>query len=113
MTLQKLERPQWPAFCNHLSVGLIGKLAEIEIASPAIGAQIEARWAPIIGLTYDARGDIIEIMLEGIEHIVQHPRALYVDYGTSGILSVGILDEMNAWQIVRLREPLMLPAPHT
>jgi hypothetical protein len=113
MSLQKLERHQWPAFCNHLSVGLMGQLAEVEIASPAIGAQIEVRWVPIIGLAYDASGDMIEIMLEGIEHIVQHPRELYVDFGPSGVVSLGIRDQMNAWQIVRLREPLMLPAPRT
>ena len=87
MSLQKLERHQWPAFCNHLSVGLMGQgqLAEVEIASPAIGAQIEVRWVPIIGLAYDPSGDMLEIMLEGIEHIVQHPREAGVAVGTASM----------------------------
>jgi hypothetical protein len=91
----------------------MGKLAEVEIASQSVGAQIEARWVPMVGVAYDPGDDTIDIMLEGIEHIVQHPRELYFDYGPEGILSLGILDETNAWQIVRLREPLMLPPPPT
>jgi len=92
---------------------LTGKLARVEIASQSIGAQVEASWVPIVGLSYDTSGDTISIMLEGIEHSVQHPRELYYDYGPDGIVSIGIRDETDAWQIVRLREPLMLPMPPT
>jgi hypothetical protein len=94
-----------------VSAGLIGKRAEIEIASLEFGVQIEARWVPVMGLTYDPYDDSIEILLEGIEHIVSHPREIYVDYGPGGIESLGIVDAARAWQIVVLREPLMLPAP--
>jgi hypothetical protein len=34
---------------------------------------------------------------------------MYLDFGLGGIQSLGILDQENAWQIVQLRDPLMLP----
>jgi hypothetical protein len=36
---------------------------------------------------------------------------LYLDSGPGGVQSLGILDQENAWQIVLLRDPLMLPNP--
>jgi len=111
MTLRKLERKQWSEFCERVSVGLVGKRAEIEVASLAVGAQVEVRWLPIVGLVYDHRSDMIEILLEGVEHCVRHPRELYVEYGSSGIESLGIVDDSRAWQIILLRDPLLLPAP--
>jgi hypothetical protein len=38
---------------------------------------------------------------------------MYLDFGLGGIQSIGILDNENAWQIVLLRDPLMLPRAAT
>lgn len=111
MALQKLERTQWLVFFDRMSGGLAGKRAEIEIASRASGVQVKTRWVPVLGVTYDTHNDMMEILLEGIDHVVLHPRELYVEYGSSGIESLGIVDHDDAWQIVLLRDPLMLPAP--
>ena len=111
MTLRKLEKTQWSTFCERVSGGLVGKRAEIEVASLAIGAQIQARWLPVIGLAYDHRSDMFEILLEGADHLVSHPREFYVEYGPTGIESLGIVDDSRTWQIILLRDPLLLPAP--
>ena len=111
MTLRKLDRTQWSVFCSSISDVVAGKRAEIEVASLELGAQIEARWLPVIGVAYDERSDVVEILLDGIDHIVPHPREMYVDYGPSGIESLGIVDGDQAWQIILLRDPLLLPAP--
>lgn len=111
MTLQRLEKMQWQRFCDLVSKGIEGKRAEIEIASLETGVQEEARWLPLMGLAYDPNDDIIEILLDGLDHLVVHPRELYVEFGKSGLETMGIVDEHSAWQIVMLREPLMLPAP--
>jgi hypothetical protein len=37
------------------------------------------------------------------------PLKSLVNFGLGGVQSVGILDNKNAWQIVMLRDPLMLP----
>ena len=44
--------------------------------------------------------------------MVFRPREFYVDYGVTGVESLGIVDHNRVWQIVLLRDPLMLPAPY-
>jgi Family of unknown function (DUF5335) len=109
MGIQQFERSRWIDVCAAVSNGLLGKRAEIEVASPVDGILIEARWLPMIGIVYDPVNDALKIMLDGVDHFVFQPREMYVDFGLGGVQSVGILDNKNAWQIVMLRDPLMLP----
>jgi hypothetical protein len=109
---QKLEKSEWSRFCDRFSKELTGKRAEIEVASLDTGVQIEARWVPIVGLTYDFKNNLFVIILDGVEHLVFRPRELYVEFQLGGIANLGILDDSSTWQIVVLRDPLMLPAPH-
>jgi hypothetical protein len=109
MGLQKFERSQWTHVCAAVSIGLLGKRAEIEVVSPVDGILIEAQWLPVIGIAYDPANDALKIMLEGVDHFVFQPREMYLDFGLGGIQSVGIRDNENAWQIVLLRDPPMLP----
>ncbi|MET0660651.1 MAG: DUF5335 family protein [Steroidobacteraceae bacterium] len=111
MTLRRIEKPEWTSFCEVLSTVLPGKRAEIEVASTDLGVQIEAHWLPVIGVTYDPRGDAFDIVLDGMNHMIFNPREVYAEYGIEGIESIAIVDE-RAWQIVMLRTPLMLAAPH-
>lgn len=113
MSVRKLNRAEWPGLCTLLSVELPAKHAEIEVASSASGVQIETRWLPVVGLAYDIRHDIVEVLLEGLDHLIFHPREIYINYNVGGVDSLGILDRDSNWQIVLLRDPLMLPAPHT
>jgi hypothetical protein len=90
---------------------LLGKRAELEIASLEIGAQIEARRLPLLGITYDPKDNIIEITLDGLDHLVYEPRELYVDDQLDGLVSLEIIGSDGAQRIVILRDPLMLPRP--
>jgi hypothetical protein len=109
--LQKIERSRWSGVCAVLSIRLLGKRAQIEVISPVDGLLIEARRLPVIGIAYDAANDALRIMLDGVDHFVFQPRELYLDSGPGGVQSLGILDQEKAWQIVLLRDPLMLPNP--
>ena len=48
MGLQKFERSQWTHVCAAVSIGLLGKRAEIEVVSPVDGILIEAQWLPAL-----------------------------------------------------------------
>jgi hypothetical protein len=109
MGIQRFDRSKWIDVCAAVSIALLGKRAEIEVASPADGLLIEARWLPMIGIAYDPVDDALKIMLDGVDHFVFQPREMYLDFGLGGVQSLGILDNQNAWQIVLLRDPLMLP----
>ena len=109
MALRTLDKTEWRSFCDRISRGLIGKCAEIEVLSLPLGSQIEAEWLPLLGVAYDSRNDVIEVALDGLDHLVQRPRELAVDVIAGGLVTVEIVDGDGARQIVRLRDPLMLP----
>ena len=111
MTVQKLEKGQWRSFFDRLSKGLDGKQAEIEIASLNLGTQVEAEWLPLLGIVYDPRADMIEVALDGLDHMIPKPREIYVDEGLGGLMSIEIVDAEDTKQIIKLRDPLMLPPP--
>ena len=109
MATRKLDKSEWRAFCDRLSKGLIGKQAEIEIASLVLGSQVQGEWLPLLGIVYDPKSDIIEIALDGLDHMIPRPRELYVDIGPGGMANLEIVDSGGVRQIVTLRDPLMLP----
>jgi hypothetical protein len=109
MAARKLDKSEWRVFCDRMSKALIGKQAEIEIASLALGSQVQGEWLPLIGIAYDPKNDLIEIALDGLDHLVYRPREMYVDIDHSGLISLEILDGNSVRQIIKLRDPLMLP----
>jgi hypothetical protein len=70
---QKIDKSGWRAALDTLSKSLSGKQAEIEIAALSLGDQIAAEWVPIIGIAYDPKDDIVEVALEGFDHIISRP----------------------------------------
>lgn len=111
MTIRKLDRNQWKPFCDRVSKGLQGRLAEVQILSPALGVQNEATWLPLIGLVYDPKRDVMEIALDGIDHLIENPSELYADESAGGLANMEVIGTEGVRQIVTFRDPLMLPAP--
>jgi len=111
MTTRKLDKAEWHPFLDHLTKSLTGKRAEIEVASLAIGDQIEAKQLPLLGVTYDPKADIVEVLLDGVDHMIHHPRELYLDEEGGELASLEVVDADGVHQIVKLSDPLMLPPP--
>src|SRR5262249_11040226 len=111
MTTRKLEKKQWRTFFDRVSTTLEGKEAEIEIASLRLGDQVEAEWLPLLGIAYDPNDDIVEVALEGLDHLIPKPRDIYVEDAPGGLVALEIVDADDVRQIVKLRDPLTLPAP--
>ncbi len=112
MTVRKLEKTEWHPFLDRLSKTLDGCQAEIEVASLRLGDQTQATWLPLIGLVYDPKDDLVEVALQGLDHMIRKPREIYVEDGAGVLASVEIVDADGVHQIVRLREPLALPPPN-
>lgn len=111
MPTRKLDEAEWRQFCDSISKALLGKRAEIEVESLALGSQIEASWLPLLGISYDPKNDVVEVALEGVDHLIAKPAELYVEASPTGITAIEVIDREGVRQIVRLRDPLMLPAP--
>jgi hypothetical protein len=104
MTARKLDRTQWRGFFDEFSKALEGKQAEVEVASLALGNQLEAEWLPLYGITYDAKDDLVEVALEGLDHMIRRPREIYVENGVGALASLEIVDADGVKQVVRLRQ---------
>jgi Family of unknown function (DUF5335) len=59
---------------DRLSKTLQGKQAEIEVASLSLGDQVEAEWLLLHGITYDPNDDLVEVVLERLDHMIRKPR---------------------------------------
>lgn len=104
MTARKLDKIQWRTFFDDFSKALEGKQAEIEVASLALGNQLEAEWLPLYGIAYDAKDDLVEVALEGLDHMIRKPREIYVEGGVGTLESLEIVDADGVKQVVRLRQ---------
>jgi hypothetical protein len=111
MNIRKLDRQEWKPFFELLSKVVEGKQAEIEVASLKLGDQVEAEWLPLLGLAYDPKDDIFEVALDGLDHLIPRPREIYVDGSPAQLNALEVIDAEGVRQIVKLRDPLMLPAP--
>ena len=107
---RKLEKSEWSAFLNRFDKGLSATQAEIEVTSLNLGDQIQAEWVPLIGIVYDPKDDIVEVAVEGLDHMVHRPRDLYVEEDEGELLSLAVIDEDGVRHIVNLRQAVKLPA---
>ncbi len=113
MAILKLEKTEWHGFFDRITKGLVGKRVEIEVDSLDLGSQIEAEWLPLLGIAYDPKDDVLEIALDGVDHLIPGPQEIYVDIGPTGLANLRVVDRDGVSQIIQLRDPLMLPAPAT
>jgi hypothetical protein len=111
MSSQQIDSAEWTGFFDTFSKLLSGRRAEVEVASLDIGDQIEAEWLPMIGITYDRKNDVVEVALEGVDHLIHAPREIYVDFDIGGLTALAITDADGTRQIVKLKEALALPPP--
>ena len=111
MAVQTINRDQWDTFLASISDALIGKRAEIEVGSLDLGDQIVAERLPFVAISYDHKSDLISVRLESLDHMIRSPRELYAEFGIEGLASLEIVDGEGARQIVKLTDPLGLPAP--
>jgi hypothetical protein len=111
MATRELARGEWRRYCDRVSKALRGRRAELEVVSLDLGDHVEARWLPLLGVVYDPRADVLEVVLEGIDHSIREPREVYVEETERGLVALEIIAADETRQIVRLREPLALPAP--
>lgn len=112
-TPRTIPQAEWRTFFDAMSARLTGRWVEIEAASLDLGDQVVAEWLPLLGVTYDSRDDLFDVALSGLEldHLIRHPRQVSVQEGPKGVETIAIVAEDGVKQVLRLKEPVMLPAP--
>jgi hypothetical protein len=109
MATTKLEKRAWHPYFDNVSRNLGGKRAEVEVASLKLGDQIEAEWLPLLGIVYDPKDDLIEVVLQDLDHMILKPREVFVEQEATLLKSMEVIDQDGTRQIIKLRDPLMLP----
>ena len=112
-TARTIPQAEWRTFFDAMAAGLTGRLVEIETASLELGDQVVAEWLPLLGVTYDSHNDLFDVALGNLEldHLIRHPRQVLVQEGPTGVETIAIVAEHGVKQVLRLKQPLMLPAP--
>lgn len=111
MAIAKIEKAVWRDYFDRVSKASEGKNVELEVEALEIGSQIELEWVPLMGLLYDPKNDVLAVMVEGLDHMIRRPQTVFVDMTGSALTSVEVIDADQVRHIIRLRDPLMLPAP--
>jgi hypothetical protein len=111
MATELLEKGSWHSYFDAMSKALSGKEAQIEVNAIDIGAQVEAQFTPLLGIVYDNRSEILEVLLEGLDHTIAKVREIFVDHDGVNLNSICITDSDGVQQIIRLRDAHVLPAP--
>lgn len=111
MSVQQIDKSEWTVFLDGLSKTLPGKRAEVEIASLELGDQIAVDWLPLLGIVYDPKNDLIEIALEGVDHMIRAPREVYVDLDVGSMISLEVVNGDGTREIIKLKDPVALPGP--
>jgi uncharacterized protein YuzE len=110
MSARRLTRSEWQGFCDRLSRRLRDESAELEVVSLALGDHVEAKWLPLYGVAYDPRADVLEIALQGIDHMIEQPRDVTIEETPRGLVAIEITTADERHEILRLRRPLQLTA---
>jgi hypothetical protein len=106
-----IPQAEWRTFFDVLSKAVAGKQVQIEAASLELGDQVVAEWLPLLGVTYDSHDDLFDVALGGLklDHLIRYPREVFVQEGPSGVELIAVMTEDGVKQLLRLRDPLMLP----
>jgi|SRR6185436_10413534 len=111
MATHQLQRAQWKNYFDRVSHELGGQQAEIETAALGLGAQINQEWTLLSGLAYDPKSDVFEVTTEDLDHLIPSPKDIFVDETGLELQSIEVIDADGNHQIVKLRQPIALPAP--
>jgi len=109
MATRSLPKTQWESYFDRLARHLKASQAEIEVVGMNLGDQLEGEWVPFYGISYDPRSDVIEMVLEGVEHLVTKPSEVIVDEGVEGLDSIEILASDGVRHVAKFKKALKLP----
>ena len=108
MSMRVLARAEWRRYCDRVSKAVVGRSVELDVASLDLGDRVEARWLPLLGVVFDARGDVLEIAFENVGHSVLAPREIHLEETERGLVAIEVVAADDTVETLRFREPLQV-----
>lgn len=104
-----LPKEEWAELLERISREVAQRGVRVEVEGLDIGAQTEAEHAPLGGISYDPKGDTVQIIVEGAEHMIVRPRSIHAAIEGAGLAALEITDGDGVHHILRPETPLALP----
>lgn len=103
MSTARIEREDWGRQLGDLTTSLGTQKLYIEVEGLDLGSQHEADGAVLRELAYDAAGDAIEIVGDGVRHRIERPVDLWIESAADGTTALSVEDAGQHTHIVKLR----------
>lgn len=91
MAIKQIEPDDWGPYFDTFSQKMRRDrrtdYAEIRVFSTEDGAQKETAWLPLSGIVYDRKDNLLEVLVENMDHLVLNPSRIYVDETAKGMLT--------------------------
>ena len=110
MPLSQLEKSQWKGYFDRFSRALGPKRIEIEVTGLSLGHQIQAKWIPLLGVSYEPRNDVVAVIAEGVEHFIRKPTQIHLEHDGGWVHRIEVIDADGNRHTLSLKEPLSLPS---
>ncbi len=95
-----LAKAEWAAYFSHLHEAVQGKEIKIEIVGATVGDQILVKSTPLLGATYEVKQDMLELLVEGMTHVIERPRKITVQDEEGEVVAIEVLDLADRHQIL-------------
>jgi Family of unknown function (DUF5335) len=108
-TTRQIGRADWKEYFEqftrkHLSDEAPEAAATVEVVSPLLGDQYQARSARLLGLAYDPENNAFEVLLQDLAQLVFYPVEIWVIEDEAGFLStLGLVRTDGAKEIIYVR----------
>jgi hypothetical protein len=109
MPTTKIGEGEWHRYFDTVGSALQGRKATVQVIGPDIGAQFAAEDLGIIGITYDQKDQLLEIALDGLDHLIRHPREIYIDETPDGAAMIEVVDADEHKHIIQIRPKSSMP----
>jgi hypothetical protein len=105
---KQIPRGQWKDYFDGFTRRFLRddqpESVRLEIVSAALGDQVEAQTARLYGVSYDSRSQALEVLLGDMDHLVFHPKEIWVEEAEDGFLpSIQITRDEGIKEILTVR----------
>jgi hypothetical protein len=115
-TTKQVPRSEWKDYFDRFTRERLRsdapEAATVEVMSPTLGDQFEVSAVRLLGLSYDPRSEDLEVLLENVDHLIFHPKEIWVLEGEPGfIATLEVIHPDDTKEIIYVRRS-GAPAPY-
>lgn len=105
MTTTRIEEGEWLRYFDRAKATLCGRMVSVQLVAEDVGAQYVAERLGLVGITYDPKDRLLDVALEGLDHLIERPREIYVDEAPDGAIAIEAIDAEGRKHIIRIGIP--------